>query len=128
MARLVARDGQLVLGLRPIEKVAALHGDARAPLAAVCAIRLVKPWQELRGPRSPGTAIPRALAYGTSRWRGNRDFVAIVGGKEALEIQLAQRQPFARLLVTVPRPRATRRRLWRARRLARWRSLLGLDR
>ncbi|MFZ0090188.1 MAG: hypothetical protein WAL63_11815 [Solirubrobacteraceae bacterium] len=128
MARLTHRDGQLVLSLSAIEKVAALNGDVRAPLTKVRAIRLVKPWTELRGLRSPGTAIPTALAYGTFRWRGNRDFAAIRGGNRVLEVRLAQGQSFARLLVTESSPRATRRRLWCASTLARSRALFALDR
>jgi hypothetical protein len=123
-------DGEhLVLTLRPLEKLAALHGDVRVPLAQVRSVRKVDPWSSLRGLRAPGTGIPHVVAYGTFRSRQGKDFAAVKGKGAAVLVELDCRKPFKRLLVSATDAGriATRLRL-AARVKGRFRSLVRLGR
>jgi hypothetical protein len=73
MAELQVDGGDLLVRLSPLEKLGALRGDVRVPLAAVCDIRWVDNlWPELRGVRAPGTGFPGVIALGTRRGPGNQ--------------------------------------------------------
>ena len=78
MARLNQQGADLVPGLSPLEKLAALREDVRVALTAVHGIDLChEPFRELRGIRAPGTAVPGRLALGTWRYGEDKDFVAL---------------------------------------------------
>jgi hypothetical protein len=110
-------DGEhLVLALRPLEKLAALHGDVRVPLDRVRSVRKVDPWRSLRGLRAPGTGIPHLVAYGTFRSRNGKDFAAVKGKGAAVLVELDARKPFARLLVSASDAGRVATRLRRVRR------------
>ena len=56
MARLAIDANELLLQLSPLEKLGALHGDLRVPIAAVTSVSVVaRLWREMRGiARMPG--------------------------------------------------------------------------
>jgi hypothetical protein len=106
----VTVDGEeLVVGLSPLERLAAFHGDVRVPLATVRSVSVEpRPWSSLRGLRAPGTGVPGLLAYGVRRMTGGRpDFVAILRGEAVVRVELDPPAPFERLLVTVSDPDRT---------------------
>ncbi len=101
-------DGRdAVVRLTPLEKLGALRGDVRVPLAAVRGSRVVtRPGAEVRGLRAPGTAVPGVVAVGTWR-RGRRvkEFVAVHGTQAGIIVDLDPAQArFARLVVSLPEP------------------------
>ncbi len=106
MAELGVEGDTLVLRLSGLEKLAALRGDVRVPARAVRAVSVAaEPWNALRGIRSPGTGIPRVIAYGTRRLTGGKpDFAALRGTGPALQVDLDERADFGRLLVSVRDP------------------------
>jgi hypothetical protein len=95
------------------EQAAAFRGDLSLPLAAVRTVSVEpEPWSALRGIRAPGTGFPGLIAYGTRRLTGERpDFAAILRRRPAVRVELDPPSAFGRLLVTVPEPDATVRRL-----------------
>jgi hypothetical protein len=116
MARLAIDGLDLVVELSALEKLAAMHGDARFPLSSVTDVA-VEPnaWAALRGVRAPGTGIPYVIAYGTLRGRGSKDFVLIRGGRRpGLRVDFGADAPFNRLVVTVDDPQASAEQIRRA--------------
>lgn len=108
MAALTIRGSELIVALKPLERVAAFHGDVRIALSAIRSVSLeLDPWCALRGIRAPGTGIPGVIAYGVRRATGDRpDFAALLGRDPAIRIELAPPAPFARLLISVRDPEA----------------------
>jgi hypothetical protein len=108
MATLTAEGDELVVGLSAWEKLAAMRGDVRVPLAAAESIAVdPDPWSALRGVRAPGTGWPGAIAYGVRRATGGRpDFAALRGKAPAIKVELAG-AAFGRLVVSVPDPQAS---------------------
>ncbi|MFM1826358.1 MAG: hypothetical protein RLZZ37_993 [Actinomycetota bacterium] len=80
MAKVIERNGQLILQLSMLEKIGGLHKDL-----VVSKDNLIKktvhqnPWSKdvLRGVRAPGTGIPYVILLGTMRFKGGKDFTAI---------------------------------------------------
>lgn len=107
MAHLTTEGDELVLRLSRCERIGALHGDIRVPLAAVeKAYTSPRPFDELRGTRAPGTGIPRVIALGTWRRRGGpRDFAALYRGRPGVIVCL-RGAPYERLLVSANDPDA----------------------
>jgi hypothetical protein len=80
MATLAVDGNDLVVRLSALEKIGALRGNIRVPLASVRAVRVSDtPWSELRGIRAPGTGLPRVISLGTRRGPGVHDFAAATG-------------------------------------------------
>jgi hypothetical protein len=99
-AALVIDNGELVLRLSPLQRLGALHGDIRVPLAAVERVEVsADPWRALHGLRAPGTGLPGVIALGTWRRRGGKDFVALRGRGPGVVVHLRD-GPFGRLLVS----------------------------
>ncbi|HEY5031329.1 MAG TPA: hypothetical protein VIJ54_02555 [Actinomycetes bacterium] len=44
------------------------------------------------------------IAYGTRRFRGGRDFAAVLGHRPAVRLELDQQSPFSRVVVSVRDP------------------------
>jgi hypothetical protein len=109
MAQIGVDGDAIVVGLTPLERLAALHGDVRVPRASVAAVAPEdEPYKQLRGIRAPGTSWPNAIAYGVRRFTGGRpDFAALRGRGPAIRIELDPPARFARLLVSVDDPAAT---------------------
>jgi hypothetical protein len=109
MPTLAIEGPELVVHLSLVEKLAAIHGDARFSLASVTEVA-VEPnvWEALRGIRAPGTGVPFVLAYGTRRWLGGKDLALVRGGKRpGLRVDFGDGAPYARLVVTVADPQAS---------------------
>ena len=107
MPTLTAEAGQLVVGLSPLERLAALRGDVRLPLAALRSVSVEPtPWAAVRGVRAPGTGVPGVILYATMRVTGDRnDFVAILGrNRPAVLLEFDPPAEFARVLVVVANP------------------------
>jgi hypothetical protein len=109
MASLERQQGELVVRLSGLERVAALRREVRVPLTAVVTVVTEPdPWCALRGMRAPGTGIPGVVAYGVRRMTGARpDFAAVHGREPAVRVELGPGSTFGRLVVTVPDPAAT---------------------
>ena len=100
MATLRREGDELVVLLNDLEKVGALRGGPRVPLSAIRDVRVTEsPFRELRGLRAPGSGIPGALALGTWRYRGGKDFAALYRGGPALVIDL-EGADLSRLLIS----------------------------
>jgi hypothetical protein len=57
------------------------------------------PWIWIRGIRAPGTIIPLALAVGTWKFHGGKDFLAIKSKRQAVVIDLIDEE-FSRVILT----------------------------
>ena len=100
MADVHVTDGELVVRLRPLERLLALHGDVAVPLAQVRHAEVAEDvLAEVRGLRAPGTGIPRRVALGTWRGRGWRDLVVAPGRGPGVVVHLGEGAPFRRLLL-----------------------------
>ena len=104
MVHIITQGDELILSLSPLERLAAVRGNLRLPLSAVAAADVERfPWRALRGIRAPGTGFPGVIAYGVRRLTGDRkDFVAVLGKRPAVRIELLAPSPFARLVLSVP--------------------------
>lgn len=101
MARLSVEGDDLVLSLSSPEKLLALHGDVRVPLNAARSLVLdPHAWSAMRGVRL-GTSIPGLLFYGTRRHAEGKDFGAVLARRPVVRVDLDERSPFARLIVSV---------------------------
>lgn len=100
MATLRREGDEVVLKLNDLEKAGALHGDVRVAGAAVREARVsTTPFRDLRGIRAPGTGVPGAVALGTWRYRGGKDFAVLYRGGPAVIVELDGVE-FRRLLVS----------------------------
>jgi hypothetical protein len=100
MATLGMDGSDLVVRLSAMEKIGALRGNIRVPLACVRAVRVSDtPWSELRGIRWPGTGLPGVISLCTRRGPGVHDFAAVYGRRPALVIELTGAS-FDRLVIS----------------------------
>jgi hypothetical protein len=105
MARLVVDGSDVVVRLSRLEKLGALRGDVRIPLASVIAVRVSDdPWSELRGIRAPGTAFPGVISLCTLRGFGFRYFAAVYRRQPAVVIE-SEGAPFDRVVISCANPR-----------------------
>jgi len=114
MAEIDVDRDELIVRLRPLEKIGAFGGDVRVPRSAVRDVRVApRPFSELRGLRAPGTGCPRVIALGTwRRGRGRKDFAAIYRRREAVVVELDEQVAgYGRLVVSVDDAAATVGRL-----------------
>lgn len=58
-------------------------------------------WPRVRGWRWPGIGIPHVILVGRMRFRGGRDFCALLGTKPGVILELRD-EPYDRLLATTP--------------------------
>ncbi len=111
MAEVVVEGGELHVRLRPLERLAAFHGDVTVPLASVDEVRVLeRALDALRGVRAPGTGVPGWLSIGTRRGAFGRDFVSIVGRGRGVAIVLRD-STFKQIVVSVDDPEAIRARV-----------------
>ncbi len=119
MPTLTIEGGDLLVHLSPLERLGAFcFRDVRFPLASVTEVE-VEPdaWSALRGIRSPGTGIPRVIAYGTRRHRGGKDLALVTGGRRAgLRVDFGEGAPYSRLVITVADPQEQAKVIRRAQR------------
>jgi hypothetical protein len=107
--RIEIGEGNLRVHLRPLERLAAFHGDILVPLASVTNVEVLSN-PPLRGVRAPGTWVPGLLSYGTYRHRGGKDFVAMRRGVPVLRVSLSG-QVFTALVIGTPDAEALAARL-----------------
>jgi hypothetical protein len=70
--------GEIVVALGSGEKVEAIHGDLRLPLAALTDAEVVDdPIDAVHGWRAPGTGVPGLVAVGTYRDGGRKVFAVV---------------------------------------------------
>jgi hypothetical protein len=103
MAKVIEKDGVLVLRLSRLEKMGALHGDLSvASSQLISRTEVPNPWtkEHLRGVRAPGTAIPYVILLGTMRIKGGKDFCAIYKRTPAVIYEFAD-APFKRWIVSL---------------------------
>lgn len=104
-------DGpDLVVELGVWEKVAALRGNLRVPLAAVRAVEVLdRPTAAVRGMRAPGYDLPGHARIGTWRRRGGRrTFAAAYSRSPGLRVEL-HGQRYSDIVVSVDDPVAAAR-------------------
>jgi hypothetical protein len=80
VAQVIEENGELILKLSRLEKIYSLHQNIRVKTSDLVSItEYEKPWNNkvLRGFRAPGTGLPFVILFGTMRFRGGKDFVAI---------------------------------------------------
>lgn len=103
MARLLVENGSLVVRLRSLEALGALHRSVRVPMANVVSVEPSDDlWGTLSGLRAPGTGFPGVIALGTWRYRGGKDFVAVYQGKGVV-VELSGAE-WGRILVSSATP------------------------
>jgi hypothetical protein len=102
MAHLIVEGDQLVVRLRPSEKVAAFHANVRVPLSAVRSVSAPDiAWAQMRGWRMAGVTIPGLFALGTRRHGAGYDFTAVHRQRPAVQVDLNGPPRWQRLLVSV---------------------------
>ncbi len=108
MPSLVVDGDDLVVHMSWWERFWAFRaGDLRVPLSAIRAVDVPpNPWLALRGWRSTGVNVLGKASFGTRRHGTGRDFVAVRGSCDAVEVQLND-GAFERLLVSVAEPATT---------------------
>jgi len=102
MAQIIEQNGNLVLSLSKLEKVAALHGDIVAKKSDLISQKTIdKPWRSgvLRGFRAPGTGIPFYLLLGTMRYKNGKDFTIIYRNKP-VEVFEFKNGPYKRWIIS----------------------------
>lgn len=103
MARVLAKDDQVVIRLAWWEKALSRRGDVRVPLAAVRRVTVERDWwRAVRGVQDKGFCVPGALSIGTRRHQAGKDFVSWRPGRPAVCVELGPTAPFALLAVSVP--------------------------
>lgn len=103
MAKVIEQDGAITLRLSRLEKMGALHGDISvASNLLLSKTEVSNPWtkENLRGVRSPGTAIPYRILLGTMRFKGGKDFCAIYKRTPAVIYEFSD-APFKRWVVSI---------------------------
>jgi hypothetical protein len=100
MAKLLTQGVDLVVRLSRLERLGALRGDVRIPLASITRVRAsADPWSELRGIRAPGTGIPGVVSLCTRRGAGFRDFAAVYRRGPGVVVESSGSQ-FDRLVIS----------------------------
>ena len=80
MAHLERFGSYVILALTPKEKFFGLHSSPQAKYSDIISIRKVnKVWNSkiIKGMRFPGTGMPFLIAFGTWRYRGGKNFMAV---------------------------------------------------
>jgi hypothetical protein len=101
------RDGNLVVRLRGWDMVFALTDGMTIPLTSLQGIA-VAPRRNVpqTGLRLPGTSLPGVLRAGSYGRRPRRDFWLVRRAPEVLVVELQPGEPYRRLVLEVPDPRA----------------------
>lgn len=111
MPTIVLDSATLTVRLTSVEKISALRGDIRVPLAAITRVSVEHDaLAAARGLRAPGLAIPNRTKIGTWRGRRHRQFVSARRGIPALRIRVAGAGD-DELVLSLPDAEAAARRL-----------------
>jgi len=78
MAELSVEGDELVVHLRPIEKVEGMHGDLRLPRHSVVSVEVLDDAvHAVQGFKTVGTALPGYAAIGTFRSNDRKTFAVV---------------------------------------------------
>jgi hypothetical protein len=77
VADLIVEGDELVVRLRPVEKVEAVHGEVRVPLSTVSTVEVLDDAMTAIHGIRVGTGIPGAVAVGTFTSRTAKIFAVI---------------------------------------------------
>lgn len=78
MAELLIEGNELVVRLESMEKIEAVHGDLRFPMASVKDAEVIEDALEtVHGIRSPGMRVPGYVAVGTFHYHGKKTFAVV---------------------------------------------------
>jgi hypothetical protein len=80
MAELTVQGGELVLSLSRTEKLEAIHGDVRVPVASIRDIKVLDDALDAVHGTRTGTGIPGVLLVGTIRHGGKKAFAIVHQG------------------------------------------------
>lgn len=97
--RLSLERDLLRVELGPLERLLALHGPLRIPLAQIERATTERPagrWAELR---LPGTFVPGLIKAGTYRWVGRKEFWYATRGKGFLVLHLKPKAAYTRVVL-----------------------------
>jgi len=102
VAELLIDGDDMIVHLRPSEKIGGFHGDIRVPLTSIQSVaRVSKPWLALRGWRMAGIALRGVTALGTWKHGNEYDFCAVRRQRPAVQVDVATGR-FCRFLICVP--------------------------
>lgn len=104
MPALELTETELVVRLNSLEKIAALSGTIRVPLANVRGATDDPGMVANLGIRAPGTGLPGVIAAGHFRTKGGVQFVFWRRRQQPIVIELSNHK-FARLVLGVPEAR-----------------------
>ena len=78
MAELLIDGDELVVRLGALEKIEAVHGEVRVPVASVRGVEVLEDaLAAVHGLKSPGTGVPGMVAVGTYRSIGSKIFAVV---------------------------------------------------
>jgi hypothetical protein len=112
MAQIRVLEHEIVIELGLAERIAALRGNVRVPLASVISAE-VMPTLAVTGIRAPGIWVPGLSKIGTWRSLHERSLVLARPGAPALQIRL-KGETFDNLIVAVSDPYSKREAIRRA--------------
>jgi hypothetical protein len=102
MARLMIEPTRLAVRLSRWERLCTLQGNFDIPWTDVVHAEASSDmWPRVRGWRLPGIGIPHVILVGPMRFRGGRDFCALLGTKPGVIVEM-RTGPYRRLLATAP--------------------------
>lgn len=110
MADLVVQPTHLAVRLGSWERFGTFQASFDVPWEHIVYAEAVKDmWPRVRGWRWPGIGIPHVILVGRMRYRGGRDFCALIGTKPGIVLELTH-APYERILATAPNaPQIVRR-------------------
>lgn len=115
MAGLIMHPTHLEVRLSRWEQIGAFQGSFDIPWDHVIYAEAVSDmWPRVRGWRWPGIGIPHVILVGRMRFRGGRDFCALIGTKPGIVLELRDEQ-YDRLLATAPHAEHIVRRVTQGR-------------
>ena len=110
MADLLLQPDCLSVRLGGWERFGTFQGNFDIPWDDIIHAEAVSDmWPRVRGWRWPGIGIPHVILVGRMRYRGGRDFCALIGTKPGIVLELTN-APYERILATAPNaPQIVRR-------------------
>jgi hypothetical protein len=102
MAALHVHPDRLEIRLTPAEKVLALRrDDLVVPRGNIRSVAITEdPWIWIRGIRAPGANVPLALAVGTWKFHGGKDFLLIKGKQRSAVVIDLEGEEYSRVIVS----------------------------
>lgn len=104
MADLHVHPDRLEIHLTAAEKALALKWENLVvPRESIRSVAITEdPWIWIRGIRAPGASVPLALAIGTWKFHGGKDFLLIKGKQRAAVVLDLAGEVYSRIIVSTP--------------------------